>query len=127
MKNIKLLSLILLISLFSIDSNACTNFLVTKGASVDGSNFITYAADSHIRYGELYFTPAAIIYNSCRVDEFGATSESRFSKSDLVFVDITDNLISVSWLRYVASDGVGAAVVDGSHIARIPVGSGGEV
>lgn len=38
---------------------ACTNFLVTKGASVDGSNFITYAADSHIRYGELYYTPAA--------------------------------------------------------------------
>jgi dipeptidase len=33
--------------------------LITKGASVDGSNFITYAADSHIRYGELYFTPAA--------------------------------------------------------------------
>lgn len=41
------------------NSSACTNFLVTKGASVDGSNFITYAADSHIRYGELYFTPAA--------------------------------------------------------------------
>ena len=40
-------------------SFACTNFLVTKGASVDGSNFITYAADSHIRYGELYYTPAA--------------------------------------------------------------------
>lgn len=38
---------------------ACTNFLVTRGASVDGSNFITYAADSHIRYGELYYTPAA--------------------------------------------------------------------
>ncbi|MGN0032346.1 MAG: dipeptidase [Candidatus Limimorpha sp.] len=38
---------------------ACTNFLVTKGASADGSNFITYAADSHIRYGELYYTPAA--------------------------------------------------------------------
>ncbi|MBO2523788.1 MAG: dipeptidase, partial [Bacteroidetes bacterium] len=33
--------------------------MVTKGASVDGSNFITYAADSHIRYGELYYTPAA--------------------------------------------------------------------
>lgn len=42
-----------------IKSYSCTNFLITKGASVDGSNFITYAADSHIRYGELYFTPAA--------------------------------------------------------------------
>ena len=40
-------------------SQACTNFLITKGASVDGSNFISYCADSHIRYGELYFTPAA--------------------------------------------------------------------
>ena len=36
----------------------CTNFLVTKGASVDGSTMISYAADSHIRYGELYFSPA---------------------------------------------------------------------
>jgi dipeptidase len=39
-------------------TNACTNFLVTKGASVDGSTMISYAADSHIRYGELYFSPA---------------------------------------------------------------------
>jgi dipeptidase len=39
-------------------SIACTNFLVTKGASADGSTMITYAADSHIRYGELYFSPA---------------------------------------------------------------------
>ena len=41
------------------DTNACTNFLITKGASTDGSNFISYCADSHIRYGELYYTPAA--------------------------------------------------------------------
>ncbi|MDA3927940.1 MAG: C69 family dipeptidase [Prolixibacteraceae bacterium] len=40
-------------------SMACTNFLITKGASVDGSTMITYAADSHVLYGELYFTPAA--------------------------------------------------------------------
>ncbi len=38
---------------------ACTNYLVTKGASTDGSTMITYAADSHIRYGELYFSPRA--------------------------------------------------------------------
>lgn len=37
---------------------ACTNFLVTKGASQDGSTFITYAADSHTLYGELYLRPA---------------------------------------------------------------------
>ncbi len=43
---------------FSMQTKACTNFLVTKGASADGSTMITYAADSHIRYGELYFSPA---------------------------------------------------------------------
>lgn len=38
---------------------ACTNFLVTKGASTDGSTHISYAADSHVLYGELYFWAAA--------------------------------------------------------------------
>ena len=44
----------------SIESYACTNVLVTKGASTDGSNMISYAADSHQLYGELYFTPAGV-------------------------------------------------------------------
>jgi dipeptidase len=39
-------------------SLGCTNFLITKGASVDGSTMITYAADSHTLYGELYYQPA---------------------------------------------------------------------
>ncbi|MBN1165173.1 MAG: C69 family dipeptidase [Candidatus Krumholzibacteriota bacterium] len=39
-------------------AGACTNFLITKGASADGSTMISYAADSHVLYGELYFTPA---------------------------------------------------------------------
>ena len=58
MKNIKLLA-VLLLSVLELESLACTNFLITKGASTDGSCFISYAADSHIRYGELYYTPAA--------------------------------------------------------------------
>ncbi|MFO7668439.1 MAG: C69 family dipeptidase [Bacteroidales bacterium] len=37
----------------------CTNFLVTPGASVNGNAMITYAADAHVLYGELYFRPAA--------------------------------------------------------------------
>jgi dipeptidase len=37
---------------------ACTNFLITKGASKDGSVMISYSADSHVLYGELYFRPA---------------------------------------------------------------------
>ncbi len=40
------------------DLKACTNFLVTKGASKDGSVMITYSADSHVLYGELYYWPA---------------------------------------------------------------------
>ncbi len=36
-------------------SKACTNFLCTRGASADGSTMITYAADSHTRYGQLRY------------------------------------------------------------------------
>ena len=35
-------------------ASACTNFIVTRGASTDGSNMVTYAADSHQLYGVLY-------------------------------------------------------------------------
>ena len=42
------------------ESQACTNVLVTKGASADGSNMISYAADSHQLYGELYYAPAGV-------------------------------------------------------------------
>ena len=38
---------------------ACTNFLVGKDASVDGSTIISYAADSYTLYGFLHFSPAA--------------------------------------------------------------------
>ncbi len=37
---------------------ACTNFIVTKGASTDGSVMVSYAADSHQLFGALYHTPA---------------------------------------------------------------------
>ncbi|SMO38052.1 Dipeptidase [Saccharicrinis carchari] len=47
--------IIAMINLIAIPAMACTSFLVTPGASADGSSMITYAADSHIRYGELYY------------------------------------------------------------------------
>jgi len=51
----------MLASLMSFQqSNACTNYLVTKGASADGSTMISYAADSHVLYGELYHWPAGM-------------------------------------------------------------------
>ena len=43
---------------FGIESKACTNVLVTKGASTDGSNIVSYAADSHQLFGELYYKKA---------------------------------------------------------------------
>ena len=45
--------------LFASTADACTNFLFTKGATKDGSTMITYAADSHTLYGELYYRKAA--------------------------------------------------------------------
>ena len=61
MKKISLFLSVLFLILTYLNGNihACTNFLVTKGASTDGSTFITYTADSHSLYGELYFWPAA--------------------------------------------------------------------
>lgn len=53
-----MLSLLLLMLMISEKSQACTNFLVTKGASKDGSTMVTYSADSHVLYGELYYWPA---------------------------------------------------------------------
>lgn len=38
---------------------ACTSLIAGKAATTDGSTYITYAADSHTLYGELYSTPAA--------------------------------------------------------------------
>lgn len=38
---------------------ACTNFLVGKEASADGSTIISYAADSYGMFGFLHFSPAA--------------------------------------------------------------------
>ena len=57
-RTILTLSVLAAMLMNGFDSKACTNVLVTKGASTDGSNMISYAADSHQLYGELYFAPA---------------------------------------------------------------------
>jgi dipeptidase len=43
----------------SVDAMACTGLLVGRKASVDGSVMISYSADSHTLYGELYRWSAA--------------------------------------------------------------------
>ena len=45
--------------LAGVRGEACSNVIITKGASADGSCMVSYAADSHVLFGELYFTPAA--------------------------------------------------------------------
>ena len=44
--------------LLPLEAYACTNFLVGKDASVDGSTMISYAADSYGMFGFLHFAPA---------------------------------------------------------------------
>ena len=62
MKQTLIATMTLLIALVGAgrDATACTNLLVTSGASADGSTYITYAVDSHEFYGELVPTPARI-------------------------------------------------------------------
>ncbi len=60
MKKLTLVALLfLLFNIVPSPLQACTNYIVTKGASTDGSVMITYAADSHTLFGELYYQPAA--------------------------------------------------------------------
>jgi len=54
MKRLILLFALILVFALAGRVEACTNFLITKGASVEGSSYISYAADSHVLYGELY-------------------------------------------------------------------------
>ncbi len=42
----------------SAEGEACTNVIVTRGATRDGSVLVSYAADSHTLFGELYYKPA---------------------------------------------------------------------
>ncbi|MCK4943593.1 MAG: C69 family dipeptidase, partial [Candidatus Aminicenantes bacterium] len=50
--------LIFMVLWLDFEIMACTNFLITKGASADRSTMISYSVDSHVLYGELYYTPA---------------------------------------------------------------------
>lgn len=58
---IRFLTLVLILLLLPGVSHvfACTNLIISKGATADGSVMITYAADSHTRYGAIAFYPAA--------------------------------------------------------------------
>ena len=59
MRKTGILMTVSLALLSCMEAIACTGLLVGKKASVDGSVMISYAADSHTLYGELYRWPAA--------------------------------------------------------------------
>ena len=56
---IKTILTLALILAGAAEGNTCTNVIVSQGASKDGSVLVSYAADSHYLYGELYYHPAA--------------------------------------------------------------------
>lgn len=58
MKKILLLVVALGVSSW-LTAEACTNIMVTRGASKTGSTMVSYTADSHTLYGALYFMPSA--------------------------------------------------------------------
>ena len=61
MRQIRFIAALLLLATFNFHLStlqACTNFLVGKNASVDGSTMISYAADSYGMFGFLHFAPA---------------------------------------------------------------------
>ena len=59
MRKTGILMTVSLVLLSCMEAIACTGLLVGKKASVDGSVMISYAADSHTLYGELYRWSAA--------------------------------------------------------------------
>ncbi|MDR0907226.1 MAG: C69 family dipeptidase [Rikenellaceae bacterium] len=54
MKKLLLSLATLAVLLGGSEALACTNFIITRGASTDGSVMVSYAADSHQLYGALY-------------------------------------------------------------------------
>ena len=52
------LFMLLLAAFLAPEASPCTNIIVSKGASRDGSVLVSYAADSHYLFGELYYKKA---------------------------------------------------------------------
>ena len=52
---LKLFFTALAVVLGTVEGNTCTNVIVSRGASKDGSVLVSYAADSHYLFGELYY------------------------------------------------------------------------
>ena len=60
MKMKRLLLAVLLLTAYMANGWACTNFIVGKKASADGSVIVSYSADSYGMFGYLCHFPAMI-------------------------------------------------------------------
>ncbi|MFQ6093111.1 MAG: dipeptidase [bacterium] len=69
-KSIPAIALVAALSILSLNPPvlACTNFLISKGASADGSTMISYSADSHVLYGDLCYIPAGYHIDGSMLD-----------------------------------------------------------
>ncbi|NTW24541.1 MAG: dipeptidase [Lentimicrobium sp.] len=109
-KNLIAVSAVILLNIASVE--ACTNFLVTKGATTDGSTMITYAADSHVLYGELYYRPAADYPEGTMVDVYewdtgkylGKIKQARHTYS--VVGNMNEHQVSIGETTYGGKDGL---------------------
>lgn len=66
----KLILFVAILAMGLVETWACTNFLFTKSTTTDGSTFITYSADSHVLYGEMYHWPATDWPEGAMVDVY---------------------------------------------------------
>jgi len=80
MKTITWITVIGLVLAFAPAGHACTNYLISKGASSDGSTMITYSADSHTLYGELNFIPAGMHIEGTWIDVYDGDSGKYLGK-----------------------------------------------
>ncbi|MGQ1783581.1 dipeptidase [Saccharicrinis sp. GN24d3] len=102
-----LLSLMMAVGmLFPKLSTACTNFLITKNASADNSTMITYAADSHVLYGELYYWPGQAWPDDAMLDVYewdtrkylGKIKQAK--KTYTVIGNINENQVAIAETTY---------------------------
>lgn len=58
----------LFVGMTTVEAFACTNLIVGKNASVDGSTIVSYSADSYGLFGELYHYPAGMHKKGTLID-----------------------------------------------------------
>jgi len=80
MKAMTLITLCGCILMLTPSGDACTNFLITKGATTDGSTLITYTADSHTLYGYLAMLPAGEHIEGTLIDIYEADTNKYLGK-----------------------------------------------